>query len=131
MMHAKAVTVPDDPSSVRDMLQHAAYYFPRERARDFDRLRNNNSPLALRDLAANTSERSLMQCSAELNASGVRVALVDVTSADVATGPFCVIRAVSPDLQPIWYGYGLDRHPVQRLRNLAPSPQSAAMHPIW
>ena len=63
--------------------------------------------------------------------AGVRVALIDVTSADVATGPFRVIRAVSPNLQPIWYGYGLERHPAERIRNLKLADDIPAIHPIW
>ena len=45
MMRSGALPVPDDPGSVQEMLQHAAYYFPRERAAAFDRLRNHRSPL--------------------------------------------------------------------------------------
>jgi hypothetical protein len=66
-----------------------------------------------------------------LNAAGIRVALVNVTSADVATGPFCVERAVSPDLQPISYGYGLERSPVERIRTLKLASEIPAIHPIW
>jgi len=52
--------------------------------------------------------------------------LVDVTSADVATGPFSVMRAVSPDLQPIWYGYGLER--INKLKVASDVPP---INPIW
>ena len=137
MMQSNALPVPDDPGSVSEMLQHAAYYFPRERAAAFDRLRTSDAPLALRDLAegepkqSKRSKRSLMHCASELNAAGVRVALVDVTSADVATRSFCVMRAVSPDLQPIWYGYGFERPPVERVRKLKLASAVPAIHPIW
>ena len=46
-----------------------------------------------------------------LRAQGIRVAIVDVTSRDVASGPFRVARAVSPDLMPITFGHGLERLP--------------------
>jgi ribosomal protein S12 methylthiotransferase accessory factor len=131
MMRSNALPVPPDPSSVTDMLQHAAYYFPVDRARAFDHLRNSNARLALCDLGDSSPKPSLENCASQLETAGVRVALVDVTSADVATGPFNVVRAVSPDLQPIWYGYGLERHLLRRMQNLKLSDETPAIHPIW
>ena len=131
MMRSGALPVPDDPGSVQEMLQHAAYYFPRERAAAFDRLRNHRSPLALRDLAEGRSNRSLAEVATALSAAGIRVALIDVTSADVATGPFSVVRAVSPDLQPISYGYGLESQPVERIRALGLAAEIPPIQPIW
>jgi len=131
MMHTKQLTAPDQPRSVQTMLQHAAYFFPRDRAKAFDRLRTANAPVALRDLRNEASRRSLAACGLELSATGVRVALVDVTSADVSTGPFHVFRAVSPNLQPIWYGYGFERQLVARIRNMGLPDVIPAIHPIW
>lgn len=127
MMQSKTLIPANDPTSVREMLDHAAYYFPRERASAFDRLRNKHASLKLREFER-VSKRSLDDCVSALTAAGVRVALVDVTSADVATGPFRVMRAVSADLQPIWYGYGLERKPVRRLKLAADIPP---INPIW
>ena len=130
LMRSGGVAVPAEASSVREMIDHAAYYFPRGRAAAFDRVRGQAPPLALGDLAQRTAARSLASCAAILNASGIRVALIDVTSADVATGPFRVVRAVSPDLQPISYGYGFDRLPVPRVQERSVAPD-APIHPIW
>jgi thiazole/oxazole-forming peptide maturase SagD family component len=129
-MRSNEIPTPDDPSSVREMLQHAAYYFPRERATAFNRLRSSDAPLALRDLAEGATP-SLTNCASELDTAGVRVALVNVTSADVATGPFSVVRAVSPDLQSISYGYGFDLAPVKRIRSLKFASEVPPVHPIW
>jgi ribosomal protein S12 methylthiotransferase accessory factor len=112
------------------MLDHAAYYFPQERARAFDRLRAAETTVSLAELKKPAS-RSLNECVSALKQAGVRVALIDVTSPDVATGPFHVMRAVSPDLQPIWYGHGLDRLPVARIRNLGIAPDLPPINPIW
>jgi ribosomal protein S12 methylthiotransferase accessory factor len=131
MMRSGALPVPEDASQVREMLQHAAYYFPRERARAFDRLRSQHSPLELGDLAEGPEDRSLAECAEQLSAAGVRIALVDVTSADVATGPFTVVRAISPDLQPISYGYGLQSQPVERIRTLGLAAEIPPIQPIW
>lgn len=130
MMRSRILIPAEEPSGVREMLDHAAYYFPRERASGFDRLRNENTALRLRDLKSDGT-RSLSDCASVLAAAGVRVALVDVTAADVATGPFKVMRAVSPDLQPIWYGYGLERAPVERVRKLGLAPDIPPINPIW
>jgi ribosomal protein S12 methylthiotransferase accessory factor len=130
MMQSKHLATPRDASSVREMLDHAAYYFPQERATVFDRLRGTAAPLLLSDLPRG-SARSLSDCAAELDAAGVRVALVDVTSADVATGPFHVVRAVSNALQPISYGYGLDRRRVERLSRINVAARIPPISPIW
>ena len=128
MMQSKVLTTPADPTAVREMLDHAAYYFPQERASAFDRLRSNKESARLSDLKVN---RSLQDCVAALTKASVRVALIDVTSADVATGPFRVVRAVSPDLQPIWYGYGMERSPVERIRKMKLASDVPAINPIW
>jgi len=125
MMRSGFLTAAAEPSGVREMLDHAAYYFPKERASAFDRLRSQDT-INLAEFKSVT-KRSLEDCAAALNEAGVRVVLVDVTSADVATGPFSVMRAVSPDLQPIWYGYGLDRiH--NKLKIVSDVPP---INPIW
>lgn len=130
MMQSKTLSTPADPTAVREMLDHAAYYFPRERASAFHRLRSNKHTIRLRELKTR-GKRSLQACISALNEAGVRVALIDVTSADVATGPFRVMRAVSPDLQPIWYGYGMDRAPVERLRKMKIASDIPPINPIW
>ena len=125
MMRSRVLKPAEDPGGVREMLDHAAYYFPKERATAFDHLRSEET-ISLQDLKSVTA-RSLKECAAALDEAGARVALVDVTSADVTTGPFSVMRAVSPDLQPIWYGYGLDRiHNKLKIASDVPP-----INPIW
>jgi ribosomal protein S12 methylthiotransferase accessory factor len=102
------------------MLDHAAFYFPRNRAAAFDRLRGAEAPIALADLPRRPD-----------HPAGLRIAVVDVTSPDVALSPFRVVRAVSPDLQPISYGYGFDRPPVERIRRLGVAADVSPVHPIW
>ena len=130
MMRSKMLVTPTDPASVREMLDHAAYYFPQERASAFDSLRTGKTSVCLSDLNS-VAKRSLNDCVSALNQAGVRIALIDVTSADVATGPFRVVRAVSPDLQPIWYGYGLERNPTERIRKLGIASDIPPINPIW
>lgn len=132
MMRSGALAVPRDPTEVRELLDHAAWFFPAERAREFDRVRSDSRPIALQDLpGAAARKHSLAACARALEAAAIRVALVDVTSPDVATGPFRVIRAISPDLQPLWYGYGFERDPVPRIRARGVARPLPPIHPIW
>jgi ribosomal protein S12 methylthiotransferase accessory factor len=130
-MRSRTVPVPRRPASVRTMLDHAAYYFPLGRSRMFDRIRGTAAPVAMRDLPRIRPARPLQHCASALAASRIRVAVVDVTSADVATGPFRVARAVSSDLQPISFGYGMDRVPVARLRRIGLSAHIPPIQPVW
>ena len=66
-----------------------------------------------------------------LRTHGIRVAIVDVTAPDVASGPFRVVRAVSPDLMPITFGHGLERLPPERVRGLPVASPRPPMHPVW
>jgi ribosomal protein S12 methylthiotransferase accessory factor len=131
LMRTGAIPVPAKPEDVREMLDHAAYYFPADRAAAFDRIRSHDAPEPFSDLAPGRDARTLAKCASALNAAGVRIGLVDVTSPDVATGPFRVVRAVSPDLQPLSYGYGLNRQPVERIGLRGLARQIPDIHPIW
>ncbi len=123
--------VPEDPSAVQEMLQHAAYYFPAERACEFDRLRSSRAPVHLCELAKNGCSYTLRDVASRLTVAGIRVAVVDVTSPDVSSGPFRVVRTVSPDLQDISYGYQLDRQPTKRILGIGISSPAPAISPIW
>jgi hypothetical protein len=131
MMQSRAIPVPSHASEVRTMLDHAAYYFPPDRATAFERLRSDAAAVSVRELARGAPARTLARCASDLRDSRVRVALVDVTAPDVATGPFRVVRAVSPDLQPISHGYGLDRQPVLRIRASGLSAEIPPIQPVW
>ncbi len=130
-MMRSGAAVPDSPSAVREMLQHAIYYFPAERAVIFNRVRSASTPVSLCDIPRGNSACSLANVASSLHAAGVRVAVVDVTSPDLTNGPFHVARAVSPDLQDISYGYGLDRLPTKRILSLGLSYPIPEISPIW
>ena len=130
-MRSRTVAVPRSPASVRTMLDHATYYFPLHRSKMFDRIRGTAAPIAMRHLPRIEPAKPLQHCATALAAAGIRVAIVDVTSADVATGPFRVARAVSPDLQPISFGYGMDRVPVARLKRIGIRAPVPPIQPVW
>jgi len=131
LLRSRAREIPADPDAVREMLDHATYYFPPERRGGFDRLRGNDQAITLASLTQTGSERSMAACKAALTSAGVRVATVDVTSADVATIALRVARAVSPDLQPISYGTGFERAPIDRLRSRLRPDARPPIHPLW
>jgi hypothetical protein len=113
------------------MLDHAAYYFLAERRGEFDWLRCGENTILLHELCGPNRRKGIEECASLLDAASVRVALVDVTSPDVALGPFRVVRAISPDLQPLWYGYGLERLNTRRLELLRGVASNRGIHPIW
>ena len=130
LMRQKMWSVPTEERAVRDMLDHAAYYFPVQRRHHFDSLRHGGQSVSLTDLETAEVAPSLAVCRAAIAAAGIEVAVVDVTSPDVRTGPFRVARAISPDLQSISYGFGFDRLPVVRIAQRCRS-RVEAVHPVW
>jgi ribosomal protein S12 methylthiotransferase accessory factor len=130
LMTSPGTAVPARAEAVTQMLDHAMYYFAPERAAAFDYLFDDAPPCSLRELPCG-AERSLSACARDLAAAGIRVALVDVTSSDVATTPFQVLRAISPDLQPISFGYGLDRRSVPHIAACETRGPGQEVAPIW
>lgn len=130
LMKTTSGAIPVCAEDVKKMLDHAIYYFLPERASAFDYLRDSCSATPLPD-PSSMLDRSLSACSQALAKLGIRVALVDVTSSDIAMSPFHVIRAVSPDLQPISFGYGLDRLSVPHLATLTVASNEDDIVPIW
>ncbi|OLR94603.1 YcaO-like family protein [Actinokineospora bangkokensis] len=122
--------IPRTSAEVRTPFDHATLYFPTSAVPAFDRLRTGGTtPLsALPEPAFPTTRDHL---AATLSTKGIRVALVDVTSADTATGPFRVVRAVSADLQPTTHGYAHRRGLVARHRRAGVVPGERPAHPLW
>ncbi|MGC4055627.1 MAG: YcaO-like family protein, partial [Paludibaculum sp.] len=130
LMRQRALESPACAEEVHEMLDHAAWFFSPGRAAAFDRIRSG-SRIPLRAVLAQRTERSLASAAEALHLAGVRVALVDVTSSDIATTGLHVVRAISTGLQPLWYGYGLERTVVPRIQRLGLSSDVPAVHPIW
>lgn len=130
MLQSGGARVPERADAVEELLDHAMYYLPERRACAFDRLRDRASGMSLSSLRA-PQARSLAACAKALEAGGIRVAVVDVTSSDLAIGPYRVVRAVSPDLSPLTYGYGLERVAVKRIRGRVDVLEPPPIHPIW
>ena len=121
--------IPACPEEVRTLEDHALYYVPPERARAFDFLRDGSVPLPLAEFTGPTMI-SREECAVKLAAGGVRVAIADVTSPDVATGPFRVARALGTDMQPIDFGHHLRRLNSPRLKAMLTGPLNPDPHPL-
>ena len=86
--------------------------------------------LSLGDLPAGDPP-TLELCAERLAAAGLRVAAVDVTSPDVALGPFRVARVLGTDMQPIHFGERYRRLANPRLDQLlAGRPINPDPHPL-
>ena len=121
--------IPACPEEVRTLEDHALFYVPPERARAFDFLRDGSAPVPLADMAGPATV-SREACAARLAAGGVRVAIADVTSPDVATGPFRVARALGTDMQPIDFGHHLRRLNNPRLKAMLTGTLNPDPHPL-
>lgn len=116
------------PSNVRSNLDHGLLYVDpawqgpvREMTADASFLPLDRARLQF------TQPATLEACVSALNAAGIRAAAVDVTPADIATTPYRVVRAVASGLQPIHFGYGMQRCGRERLDWNA---RAALPHPI-
>lgn len=122
--------IPATPDEVKTLEDHALYYVPRDRASAFHFMRTAAGAVPLSEIEA-VPEPIAAHCCRLLERAGVRVAVVDVTSPDVALSPFRVARAVGTDMQPIHFGHRLQRLGNPRLQRLLgkrrPNPYP---HPI-
>jgi hypothetical protein len=111
-------------------MDHALYYVPVERLNAFDFLRvGETDSVALSDLTE-PDDVSLGALVGRLEDARLRIAAVDVTSPDVARGPFRVARALGENVQPIDFGYRFRRLNNPRLRDLAISGINPFPHPL-
>lgn len=121
--------IPKAPSDVQTFRQHGLFYLPAERKRAFDFLDNSGKPIRVRDLSQ-SEEMSLALLVEELQAAGVRVAIVDLTTAALYDSGFSVVRALGENMQQIHCGFGRERLNNPRLQNLLQGPVNFAIPPV-
>jgi ribosomal protein S12 methylthiotransferase accessory factor len=107
---------------VRQIDDHAAYYLSPERNAALGFLADAASRQPVPPPAGEDTDTAV-DLIRECLAAGVRVATCDLTPPDVAACGISVVRAVSPDLVPLWFGW--HREPVahRRLRCVSPNRQ--------
>jgi ribosomal protein S12 methylthiotransferase accessory factor len=126
----RTAKIPATPEEVLTLDDHALYYVPAGRRPAAEFLRGEGDLIPLGDLPV--GEATADFCVERLAAAGLRAAIVDVTSPDVAQSPFRVARALGTDLQPIHFGERFRRLGNPRLtellggRELNPHPHPVA-----
>ena len=123
--------IPRDVSEVQGLEDHAAYYFSKDKLPAFDFMRQPESEM----IEVKDWPYPVVKNSADLRnrllEAGVEVAVVDVTSPDIALSPFRVARAVGVHMQPIHFGEQFKRVDNPRLRKLLQGrPVNNEPHPI-
>ena len=129
LMLGEAHPVPAAPEDVRTLTDHALFYVPVHRRGAFDFLRGGEKPPIPLAALPEPPAVSLAVCIERLRACGLRVAIADVTSPDVVTGPFRVVRALGGDVQPIHFGFAHRRLPCRRLVDMLPPGHDLNPHP--
>jgi ribosomal protein S12 methylthiotransferase accessory factor len=109
---------------------HARYYFEPARSGAADFLLQR--PDASRRTVGPSDDAfsSLHDLAQLLTRSGIRVALADVSSPDIALSGFSVVRALADGLQPLHCGYGTERRGARRLRRFLRGPINPDPHPF-
>jgi ribosomal protein S12 methylthiotransferase accessory factor len=122
--------IPQTPGDVRSLNDHALFYVPIERRQILGFLRENDSAtMRLADLAE-PIQVPVNWYTERLAAAGVRVAVADVTSPDIAGSPFRVVRALGVNMQPIDFNFKLRRLTNPRLQKLLTGAPNPYPHPL-
>jgi ribosomal protein S12 methylthiotransferase accessory factor len=109
--------IPQSPDEVVSLEDHALYYVPRDRLQAFDFLRQGSGTAVSVTDRIGELRATASSCAERLAKGGLSVAIVDVTSPDVAGSPFRVARALGMDMQPIHFGHRFARLANPRLKS--------------
>src|ERR1051326_7979467 len=121
--------IPKSPSDVQTFRQHGLFYLPAERNGEFDFLHDGKPPLRVRDVCE-PGEMSLALLAERLRSAGVRVTIVDLTTAALHDSGFSVVRALGENMQQIHCGFGRERLNNPRLQSLLQGPVNFAIPPV-
>lgn len=114
---AAGTPLPEQPA-IRNPGDHFAFFLDRSRQGAMDFLFTNEATVSSDDPSLRQLN-GMADLLARLNVMGLRALAVDVTSADVASLGFCVLRAFIPGLHPLLFGDGLVSRDERRLRAIA------------
>jgi ribosomal protein S12 methylthiotransferase accessory factor len=117
----REVAIPAAPEEIRTLQDHALYYCDSNHAPEFNRWRNHCRSAEMKICGP---ERDIQPTLPE-----VRIAIAELTPAELADSPFRVVRAVARGLQPIYWGHGFERTFTPRLRALLKFREPNPAHP--
>ena len=108
-------------SDVSTLEHHAAYFFRRDHFHELDFLLQTNRSVRIEELLSSTgcsAQQDLELLHGGVNRAGCRLFFRDLTTPDVLPYPIRVVRALITGIQPIHFGYGLERLGGNRLYEL-------------
>jgi ribosomal protein S12 methylthiotransferase accessory factor len=125
----------DAYADVKTIDDHAAYFFRQDHLHELDFLLNGRRMVSigeLPDYAGAGIEDDLATLARGIAARGYRAFYCDLTTPDLEAYPICVVRALITHLQPISFGYGLERLGGRRLydRGVLEASLNRCPHPL-
>ncbi|WP_066380814.1 YcaO-like family protein [Anabaena sp. CA = ATCC 33047] len=103
---------------VQSMDDHSAFFYTTARLGELDFLLKHDQSLKVEDLPTDTSQsevEKLQTVVTKLNSVGVEAYLVDITTPDIASVGFRVVRTLATELVPIYFGLGQEPLGSRRL----------------
>jgi ribosomal protein S12 methylthiotransferase accessory factor len=96
---------------VKSLDDHSAFFYTTARLGELDFLFEHDQYITVEDLPTYTSSTEvdkLQSLTARLHSVGVEPYLIDITTSDIASVGFRVVRTLASELVPICFGYGLE-----------------------
>jgi ribosomal protein S12 methylthiotransferase accessory factor len=103
---------------VKDLDDHSAFFYTTDRLGELGFLFHHGQCLKVEDLPTYESQsevEKLQSVVARLHSVGVEPYLVEITTPDIASLGFRVVRTLASELVPIYFGYGLEPLGTRRL----------------
>ena len=112
---------PAQYGDVRTIRDHSTFHAAPANLRETEFLMTPRAVVPMADLvnhATGSTAGDLARCVSALRTAGCRVAYADLTTPDVAPFPIRVVRTIATGLQPIHFGFGMERLGGRRLFEL-------------
>ncbi|NEU82117.1 YcaO-like family protein [Nostoc sp. UIC 10630] len=103
---------------VQNLDDHSAFFYKTARLRELAFLLEHDQYLTVEDLptyASSVEVEKLQSVIARLHSVGVEPYLVEITTPDIESLGFRVVRTLASELVPIYFGYGLEPLGTRRL----------------
>jgi ribosomal protein S12 methylthiotransferase accessory factor len=103
---------------IQDLKDHSAFFYTTARLGELDFLLHDQQRRNIEDLQTYTITSELEKLQSvitKLNKVGAEAYLVDVTTPDIASVGFRVVRTLATELVPIYFGYGQEPLGTRRL----------------
>lgn len=120
--------IPVSPHHVHSIVDHGLYYIPQSRNSTFDFLRHTTEPPLHPQAEMEDHNGHLLEFHDpldyvihSLDQAHLRVAIVNLTTPELAQTPFTVVRALGENLQQIHFGHNCTRTNNPRLRHFLQS----------